>query len=277
MTENRGGFDDRNDDVDLSIVVRKMVRFFTINGKLLIIASLTGLFCGIIIHVSFPKQYEAKLLMESTVLSNLEQSELIEDLGHLARRHNDLLQQQFNCPPAIAQNIMGLSIDQLSTTPDGVSSFIVTVNIKDTSLLHGVQDALLNGLRNNDFVKQKVAIRMASLEKEIEQAEGEITKLDSPKVFIESLVHAEKKDNGPLIVNVADISRQKVEIAERLAGYKERLAFGKGVSLVLGYSTVYGPKPGLLTLLAAGLIAGFIIGYLVAVFRSLTRMAKQKN
>jgi len=53
-----------------------------------------------------------------------------------------------------------------------------------------------------------------------------------------------------------------VEIGEKLATLRERLASSDGVQLVLGASAPLGPKPGGLSLLGIGLIWGFLIGYL---------------
>lgn len=263
------------DDADLSITVKKIVRFFRLNGKLLLIASLTGLFCGIILHIKFPKHFAGELLIESTVLNNLEQGELIDNWTHLAGTNDNLLSQQLGCSLQTAQNIVSFSSEALPSLPDGTFCFILTVNVRDTSQLQAVQDAIISGMRNNPFVKQKVAIRLANLENEISGASEEIARLDSSKDLIGRVAQTQRREGNPSVIEVFDVAYERVEIAEKLGSYKERQAFGKGVSLVLGFSALKGPKPGLLTLLAAGLLGGFLIGYFAAAFKSLIQLSKQ--
>jgi len=149
--------------------------------------------------------------------------------------------------------------------------------VRDISQLKNIQDALLWGFRNNDYVREKVALRTASLREQVSEAAGEIAKLDSTKHYIESLTPDEKKGSDHLILDLSGISKEKVEIGEKLGTYKEKLAFGNGVQLVQGATPPRGPKPGTMTLLGLGLAAGFLFGYFLALLKSLARISKQRQ
>ena len=277
MTDNQGSFQEKNDDLDLSVLLGKAMRFFKTNGLLILSASLTGLLCGFILNKSLPKYYTSRLLLESTVLNDLEQGELIDNWDLLLTgKSRPLLETAFNCSPETVMSIVGLSAEALPNLSDGTFCFTLEVRVRDTSQLKNIQEALLYGFRNNEFVREKVALRKDNLRHQISEASGEISKLDSTKDYIESLTRSERKDNDHLILDVSSISKEKVEIGEKLAGYKEKLAFGNGVQLVQGATPPRGPKPGTLTLLGLGLAAGFLIGYFVALLKSIIRISKQR-
>jgi hypothetical protein len=279
MTDNQGSLQEKNDDLDLSALLSRAVRFLKTYGVLLLIASLTGLLCGFILNLSLPKYYTSRLLLESTVLNDLEQEELIDnwDILMTARGGVPLLAKALNCSPETAGSIKGLSAEALPSLQDGTYVFTLEVRVRDISKLKEIQDALLNGFRNNDFVREKVALRTASLRQQVSEAAGEIAKLDSTKHYIESLAPDEKKGNDHLILDVSNISKEKVEIGEKLATYKEKLAFGNGVQLVQGTTPPRGPKPGTATLLCLGLAAGFLIGYFMALLKSLVHISKLRQ
>jgi len=279
MTDNQGPLPEKNDDLDLLTLFSKVARFLKTYGVLLLIASLTGLLCGFVLNLSLPKYYTTRLLLESTVLNNLEQEELIDnwDILMTATGGSPLLAKALNCSPETARSIKGLSAEALPNLLDGTYVFTLEVKVGDVSKLKDIQDALLWGFRNNDFVREKVALRTASLREEVSEAAGEIAKLDSTKHYIESLTPDEKKGNDHLILDLGSISKEKVDIGEKLAIYKERLAFGTGVQLVQSATPPRGPKPGTMTLLGLGLAAGFLAGYFMALLKSLVRISKQRQ
>jgi hypothetical protein len=279
MTDNQGPLQEKNDDLDLVALYSMATRFLKTYGVLLLVASLAGLLCGFILNLSLPKYYTTRMLFESTVLNNTEQEELIDnwDILMTARGGTPLLAKALNCSPETAGSIKGLSAEALPNLLDGTNVFTLEVKVSDTSRLKEIQEGLLNGFRNNDFVREKVALRNANLRQQVGEAAGEIAKLDSTKHYIESLTPDEKKGNDHLILDLSSISKDKVEIGDKLAAYKEKLAFGRGVQLVQGATPPRGPKPGTATLLGLGLAAGFLVGYFMAVLKSLARISKQKQ
>ena len=276
MTGNQGSLPEKDDDVDLSMLIRKSQKFFKTYGILILISSLTGLFCGFIVHIAFPKYFKTRLLMESTVLNDMEQGEVVDNWNLLLKNigGSQFLEKEFNCPEKTVKNILFLETESMPNLIDGTYCFVLNLNVRDTSEVKNIQDALLYGLRNNDYVRQKVAIRKEDLERQISKADGELTKLDSARSLVESLTRGEKNGNDRLILDVSNISKEKVEIGEKLAALRERLAFGTGVQLVQGVSVPLGPKPGMLSLLGLGLIGGFLIGYFVAFVKSILRISK---
>ncbi len=276
MSDNQGSFQERNDDLDLSKLFRRAFLFFKTYARMILLASFTGLLCGFVLHKSMPKYYTARLLFESNVLNNTEQSELIDSWDLLlASRNYGYLQKQMNCTIETISAIRGVEVEALAGLVDQTTNcFVLNVSLWDVNQAQNIQEALLNGMRNNEFVRQKIQTRKANLSNQIRVADGEITRLDSTKTLVESLAADEKKSDGRLILDVSGISKQKVEIGEKLALYREKEGL-VGVQLVQGIATPEGPKPGWLTLLAGGLVAGFLFGYAAAVLKSFMGIIKQ--
>jgi hypothetical protein len=276
MSDNQGSFQERNDDLDLSKLFRRALLFFKTYGRMILIASLTGLLCGFILHKSMPKYYTARLLFESNVLNNTEQSELIDSWDLLlGARNYGYLQKRMNCSAETISAIRGVQVEALAGLVDQTTNcFVLNVTLWKVDQAQNIQEALLNGMQNNEFVQQKIKTRKANLNNQIRVADGEITKLDSTKTLVESLAADEKKSDGRLILDVSGISKEKVEIGEKLALYREKEGL-VGVQLVQGITTPEGPKPGWLALLAGGLVAGFLFGYAAAVLKSFLGIIKQ--
>jgi hypothetical protein len=275
MTDNQGSLYEKNDDLDLGILLRKAIQFLKTYGRLILITSLTGLLCGFVLHRSLPKHYTSRMVLESTLLSNMEQNEIVLNWDLLLNSKGyPVLLKEFNCSQKTVQSIGGISLEALPTLTDGTNSFAIDVVIKDTAQLQNIQAAILNGFSDHAYIRQKVAFRKDNLQHLINQARGEIAKLDSTKDYIQSLTPGDRKDNDRLILDVSNISKEKLELGEKLGDYRQRLIFGDAVALIQGATPPRGPKPGMLTYLVLGLAAGFLIGYFIAVLKSLLRNSK---
>jgi hypothetical protein len=274
MTEARASIQVEDDDVDLSVVVRKFVRFFSVHGKLLLTATLLGLGCGFFFLLTGHKHFTGELVIGSTVLNTQEMQELMEGWQPLLSRPA-VLAETMGCSPEIVKHIGGLSAEPLPEDEEHTYYMLLTVTLRDTGNLREVQDAIIRGIRNNEYVSKRAGIRMAGLDEQIKKASAEITRLDSTREFIESLSSASRKDDK-VIIDLSNISKQKVAIQAKLSGYREKRAFGDGAMLVIGFAAIKGPKPGLLTMLSLGVAAGFLIGYFLVILLSVIRLAKHK-
>lgn len=274
MTEARASLHEGNDDVDLSVVVRKFVRYFSVNGKFILVTTVLGLMCGIFFHVTGRKHFSGELVVGSTILNTQEMQELMDGWQSLLSKP-PVLAETMGCSPEIVRHIGGLSADPLPEDEDHTAYMLLKVTLKDTGNLREVQEAIVNGIRNNEYVRKRAGIRMAGLDAQIKKASAEITRLDSTRNFIESLSTAPRKDDR-VIINLSNISKQKVAIQAKLSDYLEKRAFGDGALLVIGFTALKGPNPGLLTLVSTGLGVGFLIGYFLVTLWSLVRLAKRK-
>ncbi len=115
MTDNPGSLYEKNDDLDLGMLLKNGFRFFKTYGRLILITSVTGLFCGYILHKSLPKHYITRMVLESSLLTNMEQGELVDNWNLLLNSAGyPLLMKEFSCSRETVQSIGGLSLEALT-------------------------------------------------------------------------------------------------------------------------------------------------------------------
>lgn len=269
-TAQRNTLPEKNDDLDLLLIVKRAVDFFRMNGVRLLIASVVGLFCGLILYFSTPKYFTSRLLLETTVLNNTESRAILDNWNKMLRPSGyPYLMQEFGCSDRVVKNLMKITAESLSQLNETGTALAIDVTVRDTSLLNDLKDALVRGISQIDYVRRRVTQRRQGTQDQIDEVVREIAKLDSSRGIIGSLFGTEKKENTPVIVDIANLSAQRTALTEKLASLRETLAFMQAVSVLQGFTATQGPKPGFITFLAVGLIGGFIIGYLISIARSL--------
>jgi hypothetical protein len=263
---------EKNDDLDLLVIVKIAVDFLKKNGKKLLLTSIAGMFCGVILNFSYPKHYTSRLLMESAVLSNTEVRAVIEDWsGLLSERGRPYLMKDFNCDEKTVRNILALLAEPMNAQNEAQPGFILTVSIRDTANLQGVQSALQYGFSHNDYIRRRVDQHRQAMIDQIKETDAQIKKLDSTGNFIEGAVESVQKEKTPLILDISNLPNTKVNLVERKSQLEEKLEFVDGVLLIQGFTRVTGPMPGLSSFLAIGLAGGFLIGYFLIRLSTLNR------
>jgi hypothetical protein len=263
---------EKNDDLDLLVIVKIAVDFLKKNGKKLLLTSIAGMFCGVILNFSFPKHYTSRLLMESAVLSNTEVRAVIEDWSSLlSERGRPYLMKDFNCDEKTVRNILALLAEPMNAQNEAQPGFILTVSIRDTANLQGVQSALQYGFSHNDYIRRRVDQHRQAMIDQIKETDAQIKKLDSTGNFIEGAVESVQKEKTPLILDISNLPNTKVNLVERKSQLEEKLEFVDGVLLIQGFTRVTGPMPGLFSFLAIGLAGGFLIGYFLILLSTLNR------
>jgi hypothetical protein len=261
-----------NDDIDLLLIVANTVNFLKKNGRKLLLSAVVGLFCGAILYFSLPKFYTSRLLLESEIINNTEVKTIVENWNAMLKPSGyPYLMKELNCDRATLVSTKRLAAEPINPQNEVQPGVIINVSVQDTSVLAGLQRALLNGFKDNVYVTRKVAQHRQGTISQIKKTDEEISKLDSSKQFIEGTVESVRKDKSPLILDVTGISAQKVGLMERKAALEERLEFVDGVQLIQGFSAVSGPKPGMFTYLGVGFLGGFLIAYFLMLLQSLNR------
>jgi hypothetical protein len=263
---------EKNDDLDLLLIIRNIFTFLKKNWIKLLAASFTGLFCGLILHLVFPKTYTSRLLLETNVISNTETRALVDNWnGMLTQRGYPYLMQAFGCNLDLLSNWTRMTAESLNPQNESSTAVSIEVSVLDTSKLQDIQKSLLSGFRNNDYIRRRVEQHRQAAIDQIKQADVELTRLDSTKTYIEGAVESDKKEKSPLILDISTLSSQKVSLVGTKAALEEKLAFVDGMLLIQGFSAPKGPKPGLMLLLAIGFAAGFVLGCFLLLLGDLNR------
>jgi len=126
----------------------------------------------------------------------------------------------------------------------------------------------LYGLENNEFVKQRIAVRKSNLEGLINDVNKEILKFDSIKSNITEIIRNRKSNGASLMVDVSGISNQQILLREKLVNYQEQLRFSEAIRVLQDFVKSGRPKqPKLSVLIGIGLALGLFLGCCLAFYR----------
>ena len=268
MTESVKKPEISEDEVDLFILLDKVIRFIKRFGFLILIAGGLGLIAALGFYYLAPKKYSSRLILRPSTLTNLEYMQIVNTWNDLLySKDYDLLAASMNIEPRILHNVNTLSADEIQKlyVEKNPYGFIVHVNTSDTSILNTLQSGIVYGLENNEYVKQRVAYKRESLQQLIGNISNEIKALDSTKREVEKLLNTTNGNSNSLIVDISNINSAKVELNEKLSEYEEELRFTSAVHVIQQLNHLKkSERLKLRYLLPAGLIGGTFIGILIA-------------
>jgi hypothetical protein len=255
------------DELDLIVVVERMVAFIKRFFYILIIFPTIGIIAAFLLFLSTQKKYTSELILHSYILSNLENIQIIENWKDLLRKKEyNTLAGIWNSNPDLIKKVNKISAEEIQKlyVQDNPHGFIVQVIVKDTSVLDNLQQGIVYGLENTDYVKQRLITKKANLIELIEKVKVEITKLDSTKLAVENILNNKNKSSSSLFVDITSINSGIISLNEKRLAYQEQLKFANAVQVLQNFNKFSHPESrnGPL-LLFVGAIIGLVIGYLI--------------
>ena len=256
------------DELDLIVVVEKMVAFFNRFFYILIIFPAIGIIAAFLLFLSTERKYTSELVLHSSILTNLENIEIIENWKTLLRKKEyKTLSGIWICNPDLVKKVEKLSAEEIQKlyVQENPHGFIVRVTVKDTSILDNLQQGIVYGLENTEYVKERLITKRANLVELIEKVKGEMAKLDSTKLAVENILNNKNKSSSSLFVDITSINSGIIDLNEKLLAYKEQLKFANATQVLQNFNKFSHPESrnGPL-LLFVGAIMGLVIGYLTS-------------
>src|SRR6187399_1089630 len=256
------------DELDLIVVIERMVAFFNRFFYILIIFPTIGIIAAFLLFLSTQRKYTSELVLHSFILTNLENIQIIENWKTLLRKKEyNTLAGIWNSNPDLVKKVNKISTEEIQKlyVQDNPHGFIVRVIVKDTSILDNLQQGIVYGLENTDYVKQKLITKKANLIELIGKVKGEIAKLDSTKLAVENILNNKNKSSSSLFVDITSINSGIINLNEKLLAYQEQLKFANATQVLQNFNKFSHPESrnGPL-LLFVGAIIGLVIGYLTS-------------
>ena len=254
------------DELDLIVVVERTVTFFKRFFYILIIFPAIGIIAAFLLFLSTERKYTSELVLHSSILTNLENIEIIENWKTLLRKKEyNTLAGIWNCNPDLVKKVEKITAEEIQKlyVQENPHGFIVQVTVEDTSILDNLQHGIVYGLENTEYVKERLITKRANLIELIEKVKGEIAKLDSTKLAVENILNNKNKSSSSLFVDITSINSGIIDLNEKLLAYKEQLKFANATQVLQNFNKFSHPESrnGPL-LLFVGAIIGLVIGYL---------------
>jgi hypothetical protein len=267
-----------SDDIDILLLIEKAILFFRKYKWVFIIAIIAGLTSGIFFYRSLPEIYKSRLIAHSFLLTNQEEIQIIDNWNELlSKREYTALAAIFNCRENILYPLKQIKGGEIVKVfiPANPNGFFIDVNMTDISILDELQPAIVNGLENNEYVKQRIAFKKSNLEQAINKTTIEIQNLDAVKKRVAGIINRNQKIPSSSITDMATINTQLIEMNDKLMSYKESLRFANAVQVLQGFSKFKQPVGSkLLVCVFLGLASFLSLAYLYALISSINEKLK---
>ncbi|MBS1952283.1 MAG: hypothetical protein JST37_14860 [Bacteroidetes bacterium] len=279
-----------NDEIDLRDLFFKILRYFLGKKKLIAGCVLIGGLAGIIVFSAMPKIYESKMLLRSDILTESYSKQLTEDFFKLIDQKNTpVLSKRLSLSEQEASLIDGIIFDYVkSENPvktgrmEEVEKYfesnmlIITVWVKDNSILNKLQPGIIQFLQSNPFVKVRVERRKQMFHALIKKLDKEIKSLDSLKQTLFKGVGTKSTLNPEMVlVDPSNIYTKLMELTREKISYKNELELIESIQLIEGFTAFEKPlKPNLSKYLVAGLVAGLALAALILLIQPIAKELK---
>ena len=270
-----------SDDIDLINIAERAFLFFRRYRIALIIAAVVGIALGCFRYYTSGKIYKSRLILHSSFLTNLEELEIINYWNELLKRNEyNALAQSFNCDENMLHDVVSIEGSEIlknysASNPNG---FYIDARIKDNSVLPGLQKALVYGLNNTEYVKQRLSLRKKDVETLIDKVTAEIQKLDSLKKNIETVITSREKNATSFMLDIPGINREFIDMNEKLLNYREELQFSSsGIQVLQSFVPLNTPVSiSLRVMILLGILLCFFIAFIFAIIHSVSERLKKR-
>lgn len=270
-----------SDDIDLINIVERAFLFFRKYRITFIIAIVAGIALGCVRYYTSGKIYKSRLILHSAFLTNLEQIEIINYWNEILKRiEYASLAQSFNCDEKMLRSVVSIEGSEIlknysASNPNG---FYIEARVRDNAILPDLQKALVYGLNNTEYVKQRLALRKKDVETLIDKVTAEIQKLDSVKKSIETSITSKEKSPTAYMLDIPGINKEFIDMNEKLLGYREELQFSSsGIQVLQSFVPLNTPVSiSLRVMILLGILFCLFIAFIFTLAHSVSERLKKR-
>jgi hypothetical protein len=279
MTEEVKNGSAVSDDIDLLLLIERIVLFFKKYKWIFLIATLAGITSGIYFYRSQPKIYTSRLIAHSFLLTNQEEIQIIDSWNQLLGKHEyPALASIFDCAENNLHPLKQIKGDEIQKvfSPNNPNGFLIEVNVTDISILDSLEPAVVRGLENNGYVKQRIASKRFNLNQQIDRTTRELKRLDSTKNIIENLIRTNQRPNS--VSDLTSLNQQLTNLNEKLMNYSEELQFANAVQVLQGFNKINQPTgPKLFVWLFLGLLFFLSLAFVYTVINAINQNLRNRR
>jgi hypothetical protein len=269
------------DDIDLFRLLERSILFFKKYKWIFGVALILGLASGTFTYSRLPKVYKSRMVIQSFSLSNPNTIQIIDNWNKLLKSgdHKTLV-TIFNCPEKTVRGTKQIKAAEVQKmfaqgNPNGI---YIDVYVSVNEILDELQQGIIYGLENTEYVSQYLAVRRNNLQQLIGEVSQEISKLDSMRQKIQSLVDHRQGNATSLIIDISGINKQLIDMNEKLLFLKQDLKFASAAQVLQGFNKFSKPAgPNRFVTLAVSIISFLVLAYIITLFISVNRTLKSRK
>jgi LPS O-antigen subunit length determinant protein (WzzB/FepE family) len=272
---------ENNDELDLILLFTNLFQFWKRFGRLIITLSIIGAILGLVFHFTRPRFYSANSILKASMYNDGEQMQIIQTWSTLILRGEyQILSEELHCSPELLKNVRNISgrlIDRPGPA-ETQNTFTLDVVVNKTDILDSLQNCIVYGLENNEYIQQRVAIKRANTIEMIGKVKNEILKLDSTKDLVENIIQHKDRNAAPVIVDISSVNTQLINLNEKLLSYETELKLIDPIQVIHKFNkNEYPYRSRLAVPLAVGLLGGFLLGVFIAFYKILINKIMIRN
>jgi len=274
-----------SDEIDLLLLLEKIINFFTKQAKLLIIATAIGGAIGFLKTFTDKSIFKSNLIGVSNVLNTEDVSSMVEKCKLLIEDGNaDELGRILQIDSAEAQKIVKINVTSEIIPKKTKSEEIITnkfnfeVEVTDYNLYYQLNSSIPNLIRNNKYAKLKTDLIVYTKEKIYNKLEQEIKLLDSIKQNITPGIVSGKSTF--FVSNPSAINESIMKLYEEQMGIYEVLNTRQDLLVIEDFAILKKPynkkKAVYIKTIMIFSAIGFALAILVGIFREALRLVKDQ-
>lgn len=269
-----------SEDIDLILLIERTVLFFRKYFWAFLVAIVAGILLGLCFYRILPTVYSSRMIVHSFMLTNQEEIQIVSNWGNLLKKKEyEALADALHCREEALHRVKSIKAEEIqkvynASNPNG---FIIDVTITDNSILPELQSGIIYGFENNEYVKDRLTVKRANLQEMIDKTNTEIQKLDSTKRILDGIMAGTGRASSSLIIDAPAVTRQQIDLNEKLLSYKESLKFSNAVQVLQSFNKFKKPTgPKLMVWLFIGLVFCLCLAFVFTLLHSVKMRLKRR-
>lgn len=284
MTKSPDSRHASGDEIDLGLLLLKIIKKIKKNFKVVLSFLIFGLLCGLAYFFTSQPKYESTMVVNSKILTENNATNLLESLQELIDdKYYTLLASQLKIEDSVAEKVYEINVDALNEGEDESETkeqvFLqIAVTVSDTGILPQLEKGIINFLENNQYANRRVSLKRERFTALITETQEEINQIDSLKNKVDAGLLLQGQGANVVMMEPVNIYTASIALFEKKQDYIEQLELANSIHLVKGFIAFQKPvSPKLMINVISGMALGVFVAIIIIFFSETWIYLKKLN
>lgn len=260
-----------DDEIDLKVLLKKAMNVLDRGTKMILCCVLIGGILGIAYFLIGKTTYQSRMVITSDILVMSNIRTLFDPFELLIEeRDTTAIAQKLQIEDSVAAKIKAIEVISFATKEnENPNYFGIDATVTDNTILPVLQEAIINYLENNEYVKRRVKIRKNRLNALINKIDDEIEGIDSLKQHLQfgSILNSSTSGGANVfMMEPSNLYRLSLDLVSKKQDHLGQLELNESFQLIDGFTPFTKPSnPSWIVCLVFGFAGGLVLGF-VALF-----------